>query len=301
MKYQLFNVAGPDGKPHVGVHVGGKHVHFGEGAIDDLLEEWDKSQARLARFVAEQADGASSMNPDTITFLSPLYRPGVIYGAGANYRDHVVAMAKAFDMALAADPKGEGIPPWHFIKAGRGTLAAHRQTVSYPGHTQRLDWEAELAVVIGTACRNVSEEDALACVAGYTVANDLSARDNLRRDQVDVMSPFRFDWMGHKCFEGSCPIGPYLTPASFVTSPEALDIRLWVNAELKQDSNTANHLYSVAEQVAYLSQRLTLYPGDVILTGTPAGVGMESGTFLKRGDSVRVWIDGLGELETTLR
>ncbi|MGO4304245.1 hypothetical protein [Cupriavidus sp. RAF12] len=108
MKYQLFNVSGPDGKPHVGVHVGGKHVPFGDGAIDDLLKGWDKSQAHLARFVAEQAGGASSMNPNTITFLSPLYQRGVVYGAGANYRDHVVAMEKAFGMALTADPRGKG-------------------------------------------------------------------------------------------------------------------------------------------------------------------------------------------------
>jgi 2-keto-4-pentenoate hydratase/2-oxohepta-3-ene-1,7-dioic acid hydratase in catechol pathway len=300
MKYQLFNFSGPDDKPHVGVNVNGKHVDLGAGVIDDFMENWKKFQETVEQFVANKIDGASAMDPNSIDFLPPLCRPGVIYGAGANYRDHVIAMAKAFDMELAADPKRDGIPPWHFIKAGRGTLAAHRQSVPYPGHSQRLDWEAELAVVIGVECRNVSVEDALARVAGYSVANDLSARDNLRRDQVDVTSPFRFDWIGHKCFEGSCPIGPYLTPAKFVTSPETLDIRLWVNDELKQDSNTSNHLYSVAEQVAYLSQRLTLYPGDVILTGTPAGVGMESGTFLKRGDSVRVWIDGLGELQTTL-
>jgi len=300
MKYQLFNFTETDGNRRVGVNFGGKHIDLGAGTIDDLLENWDESQALIERFVAEKADGATGMNVETIQFLPPLYRPGVIYGAGANYRDHVVAMARAFNMELAADPKRDGIPPWHFIKAGRGTLAAHRQSVPYPGHSQRLDWEAELAVIIGSECRNASEKEALERVAGYSVANDLSARDNLRRDQVDVTSPFRFDWIGHKCFEGSCPIGPYLTPARFVPSPETLDIRLWVNDELKQDSNTSNHLYSVAEQIAYLSERLTLYPGDIILTGTPAGVGMESGTFLKRGDSVRVWIDGLGELQTVL-
>ncbi|MGX6570212.1 fumarylacetoacetate hydrolase family protein [Cupriavidus necator] len=222
-------------------------------------------------------------------------------GAGANYRDHVVAMAKAFNMDLTTDPKADGVSPWHFIKAGRGTLSAHRQALPYPSHTRMLDWEAELAVVIGKACRNISPGDALDCVAGYTIANDLSARDNLRREQVDASSPFRFDWIGYKCFEGSCPLGPYLTPAAFVASPEALDIKLWVNDELKQNSNTSNHLYTVAEQIAYLSERLTLYPGDVLLTGTPAGVGMESGVFLKRGDSIRVWIDGLGELETSLQ
>ena len=301
MKYQLFSFEGPDGLPQLGVNVGAKHMHLGAGLIDDLLRDWHGAQQRIARFVAEQAGDAPAMAPADIRFLPPLLRPGVIYGAGANYRDHVVAMARAFNMALTVDPKGDGVPPWHFIKAGRGTLAAHGQSVPYPGHTQRLDWEAELAVVIGKTGRNVPVAQALDVVAGYTVGNDLSARDNLRRDNVDASSPFRFDWIGHKCFEGSCPLGPYLTPAEFIESPERLDIKLWVNDELKQDSNTANHLYTVAEQIAYLSERLTLYPGDVLLTGTPAGVGMESDTFLKRGDSVRVWIEGLGELRTLLQ
>lgn len=301
MKYQLFNFSGPDSDSRLGMRVGNGHYDLGTGTIDALLEDWGNSREVLERLAVAKAGTASDLDPDAIEFFPPLARPGVIYGAGANYRDHVIAMAKAFDMALAADPKKEGIPPWHFIKAGRGTLAAHRQTVPYPAHTQRLDWEAELAVIVGTECRNVAGRDALSHIAGYTIANDLSARDNLRRERVDVTSPFRFDWIGHKCFEGSCPMGPYFTPADFVPSPEVLDIKLWVNDELKQDSNTSNHLYSVAEQVAYLSERLTLYPGDVILTGTPAGVGMESGTFLKRGDQVRVWIDGLGELYTTLQ
>jgi 2-keto-4-pentenoate hydratase/2-oxohepta-3-ene-1,7-dioic acid hydratase in catechol pathway len=91
-----------------------------------------------------------------------------------------------------------------------------------------------------------------------------------------------------------------LTPAEFVGSPENLDIKLWLNGEIQQDSNTNNHLYNVAEQISYLSRRMELLPGDVILTGTPAGVGMERGVFLKPGDVVKVWIDGLGELETTL-
>ncbi|WP_439672379.1 2-Keto-4-pentenoate hydratase/2-oxohepta-3-ene-1,7-dioic acid hydratase [Cupriavidus necator] len=301
MKYQLFNYEGRDGTINVGVHADSRHVQFAAGTVDGLLQDWPAAQLRIARFIAQLPLAAETMEPAQIRFLPPLSQPGVIYGAGANYRDHVVAMAKAFNMDLTTDPKADGVPPWHFIKAGQGTLSAHRQALPYPSHTRMLDWEAELAVVIGKACRNISPGDALDCVAGYTIANDLSARDNLRREQVDASSPFRFDWIGHKCFEGSCPLGPYLTPAAFVASPEALDIKLWVNDELKQNSNTSNHLYTVAEQIAYLSERLTLYPGDVLLTGTPAGVGMESGVFLKRGDSIRVWIDGLGELETSLQ
>lgn len=310
MKYQVFTYRGPGDAARPGLAVDGvfydlrallgdRHPQW--RCVDDLLQEWTEASAVLQE-LASRAGGVSAdaRLPAAVQFLPPLTRCGVVYAAGANYRDHVEAMARAMNMALVLDPKAEGIPPWHFIKAGQATLAAHEQEVSLPAHTQKLDWEAELAVVIGRRASKVSIEEALDYVAGYSCANDLSARDNLRRDKVDASSPFRFDWIGHKCFKGSCPIGPFITPSQYVESPEHLDIKLWVNDELKQDSNTSNHLYSVAEQINYLSHRLDLLPGDVLLTGTPAGTGAERGMFLKRGDVVKVWIDGLGELETRI-
>lgn len=314
MKYQLFTYADATGAAGTGIAVNqqlfsltgvAKGSPLAGRSVMQLLEHWDSSHERLLAVANELTLSPSKfigevLDPDGIVFLAPVTDPGAIYAAGANYRDHVEAMGRAFDQRLVLDPKAEGIPPWHFLKAGKGTLAAHRETVPFPGHTAMLDWEAELAVVIGRRASKVSVDEALRYVAGYSCANDLSARDNLRRDKVDASSPFRFDWLGHKCFDGSCPVGPFLTPAAFVESPEDLDIKLWLNGELKQDSNTSNHLYGVADQISYLSHRLDLYPGDIILTGTPAGVGMESGTFLKRGDVIRVWIEGLGELETAI-
>jgi len=314
MTYQLFTYADDSGAARTGIAVAGdlfalQDVPGGEPvsgkSVMELLEQWDRSHVllkALARRLGESMRQAQHLrlNAAELTFLAPVLTPGAIYGAGANYRDHVEAMGRAFNMKLVLDPRAEGIPPWHFLKAGKGTLAAHRQTVPFPPHTDRLDWEAELAVVIGRTASKVTVEEALGYVAGYTCSNDLSARDNLRRDKVDDSSPFKFDWIGHKCFTGACPLGPFLTPSEFVGSPENLDIKLWVNDDIKQDSNTRNHLYGVAEQISYLSHRLDLYPGDIILTGTPAGVGMETGTFLKRGDVIRVWIEKLGELETTV-
>jgi 2-keto-4-pentenoate hydratase/2-oxohepta-3-ene-1,7-dioic acid hydratase in catechol pathway len=313
MKYQLFTYA-DNGAAGTGIAFNNHHYALDRLALGTalagksvmtLLDSWESSHAELKALIGSIARGDRDFQPAaldlaTIEFLAPVDNPGAIYGAGANYRDHVEAMARAFNMKLVLDPQAEGVPPWHFLKAGKGTLAGHRQAVPFPGHTQRLDWEAELAVVIGRRAAKVSVKEALQYVAGYSCSNDLSARDNLKRDQVDESSPFRFDWIGHKCFTGSCPLGPYLTPAEFVASPENLDIKLWLNGEIRQDSNTSNHLYGVADQISYLSHRLDLYPGDVILTGTPAGVGMETGTFLKRGDIMKVWIDGLGELETTI-
>lgn len=313
MKYQLFTYA-DTGAAGTGIAVDRQLYDLAAVArgmsvagkpMMALLDDWDDAHAQLL-VVADTLVAFSDeyeehrLDADTVTFLPPVPAPGVIYCAGANYRDHVEAMSRALNHKLVLDPKAEGIPPWHFLKTGKGSLAGHREVVAFPAHSQMLDWEAELAVVIGRRASKVSVENALHYVAGYSCSNDLSARDNLKRDNVDVTSPFRFDWIGHKCFNGSCPIGPFLTPAAFIESPEDLDIKLWLNSELKQDSNTRNHLYGVADQISYLSHRGDLYPGDIIMTGTPAGVGAESGTFLKRGDVMKVWIAGLGELETTV-
>lgn len=314
IKYQIFSFE-VAGQVRRGIAVGDLHFDIdlasaalnlpplNGSCLDDLLDDWAMNCVRLESLteaLAKNGSTGSQLDLASLKFLPPLSRPGVIYGAGANYRDHVEAMARAFNMKLVLDPKSEGVDPWHFLKAGRGTLAAHREVIPFPAHAQKLDWEAELAVVLGKRAHKVSVDTALDYVAAYSCANDLSARDHLVRQPVDPSSPFRFDWIGHKCFTGACPLGPYLTPSAFVPNPENLGIKLWLNGQLMQDSNTSNHLYSIAEQISYLSHRLDLYPGDVILTGTPAGVGMERGMFLKRGDAMTVWIDGLGELSTTL-
>jgi 2-keto-4-pentenoate hydratase/2-oxohepta-3-ene-1,7-dioic acid hydratase in catechol pathway len=314
MKYQLFTYQGPNG-PQAGLTTASGWFDLrqlaislgcdalAESGVDDLIARWAQASIELQSLAAQVAAGAprlasAALDVEQITLHAPLACPGAIYAAGANYRDHVQAMARAFNMKLVLDPKKEGIAPWHFLKSGRANLSGHKGKVPYPARTERLDWEAELAVVIGRRARAVSADRALGYVAGYMCANDLSARDHLVRANVDPSSPFRIDWIGHKCFNGSCPLGPVFTPAAFVGSPESLRIKLWLNGELRQDSNTSNHLYGVADQIAYLSERVDLLPGDVILTGTPAGVGMETGTFLKRGDMMRVWIEGLGELDT---
>lgn len=315
-KYQLFTYTGPSGA-RAGLMVGAYGYDLdramevaglgaaGAGGVDGLVARWDDARKVLSALVARIDKAASEfksvcLDMAALQLASPLLRPGAIYGAGANYRDHVEAMSKAFNMKLVLDPKKEGIAPWHFLKPGAATVTGHRADVPFPARTERLDWEAELAVVIGRRASRVGVDQALDYVAGYMCANDISARDHLVRAAVDASSPFRFDWIGHKCFTGSCPLGPVFTPAEFVGSPENLDIKLWLNGELRQDSNTNNHLYGVADQIAHLSERIDLLPGDVILTGTPAGVGMETGTFLKRGDVMTVWIEGLGELETRI-
>lgn len=317
MKYQLFSYAkAGDALERGGIKVEDKFFDLsgavrasgkslpGNCLIDDLLLRWTESHAQLVALAAEiQAKAAAfsefELKAADIVWQTPLLRPGAIYCAGANYRDHVEAMGRVMNVPVTLDPKKEGVAPWHFLKAGRATLAPHLGEVRVAEDLTKLDWEAELAVIIGRRASHVAVEDALNYVAGYSCANDLSARDHFVHPAIEATSPFRFDWVDHKSFNRSCPLGPLLTPAEFVDSPENLRIKLWLNGEIRQDSNTSNHLYGVAEQISHLSRRRDLLPGDVILTGTPAGVGMESGVFLKAGDVTKVWIEGLGELQTS--
>jgi len=158
----------------------------------------------------------------------------------------------------------------------------------------------ELAAVIGRPARNISVDRALEYVAGYTCANDLSARDLSKRAEASEKSPFHFDWTCQKSFDGACPLGPWIVPADDIPDPQDLFLKLWVNDVLKQDSNTAEMIFTLADQIAHLSRGMTLYPGDVILTGTPAGVGTGRGEFLNAGDVVKIEIERIGTLSNKI-
>ena len=166
-------------------------------------------------------------------------------------------------------------------------MTGNKATVKLPKASNAIDWEAELGAVIGKKAKDVPLEKALDYVAGYTVANELSARDLGRRAQLPDATPFKWDWVGQKCFDDACPIGPWIVPASDIKDPQKLGIKLWVNDVIKQDSNTSDMIFNLAEQLSHLSSRITLYPGDIILTGTPAGVGAARKEFLKAGDTTR--------------
>jgi len=270
----------------------------GDASVLQILEDWERAQARLASAADSIRPGASgAMALADLTLLAPVHWPVSIYCAGANYGDHVRAMAARQGVTQEPNPKEAGLKPWHFLKPSR-TAVGDRADVRVVSAS--LDWEIELAAVIGRTARNVSIEDALSHVAGYTIANDLSARDLSRRPGLSDTTPFRWDWIGQKCFDGSCPMGPAIIPADQIGDPMNLGLRLFVNGELKQNSNTSEMIFTTAEQISHLSSRLTLYPGDVVLTGTPSGTGAESGTFLKAGDVIRAEIDGLGALNTTI-
>ena len=265
-----------------------------------VLEDWVEAEALIETAVATTGSGGTASSPlAKVRLLAPVLYPSAIFCAGANYSDHMAEMTRVFNLAPEPDPHKAGLTPWHFIKASRTVVEADAR-IPLPARTKMLDWEAELAAFIGRSAKNVAVESALDYVAGYTVANDLSARDFTVRPNVPESSPFRYDWISQKSFDDACPVGPWIVPAKQIPDPQRLGIKLWVNDVLKQDSHTSKMIFSLAEQIAQLSARLTLHPGDLILTGTPAGVGMARKEFLKSGDVVRVWVDQVGELTNTL-
>ena len=263
----------------------------------DVLDDWDAAHKLLD--TAAKAPKGDGKPVKQTKFLAPLRWPGTIYCAGANYQDHAEEMWKASGQPPQPDPHELGLKPWFFIKAARSVTDPDAK-VSISKYSKKMDWEAELAVVIGRKARDLTLDNALSCVAGYTVGNDLSARDLGFRPQLPDSSPFRADWIRHKSFDGSCPLGPWITPAAYISNPSKLAIKLWVNDTLKQNSNSGNMIFTIAEQISHLSTGITLYPGDVIMTGTPAGVGAGRGEFLKAGDVVKVEIAEIGSITNTM-
>jgi len=264
-----------------------------------ILADWGRSKDVLSAFAAGAgARRAGALDMSHVRLLAPIPLPGAIYCAGANYRDHVLEMARAQNIQPEPDPHTLGLKAWHFIKASH-CVTGPDAVVPLPAHAKKVDWEAELGVVIGHQARNVPVDRALEVVAGYTIGNDLSARDVSRRPGISDTSPFKFDWVAQKCFDGACPLGPCIVLADDIPDPHKLAIELKVNGVVKQSSNTSELIFNVVEQIAHLSEKITLHPGDVILTGTPAGVGAGRGEFLKAGDEVRITIEGVGELVNT--
>ncbi|MDA4893809.1 fumarylacetoacetate hydrolase family protein [Streptomyces sp. MS2A] len=228
-----------------------------------------------------------------VRILPPLRSPGKVIAVAANYQEHVTESgARPRDVRTAS--------PRLFLKPDTSVVGDGAEVV-LPSITTELDWEAELAVVIGRTAREVREEDALGHVFGYATSNDLSARSLALEGPRDgeAWTGF-FDWLEGKWLDGSAPLGPYLVTADEVPDPQRLTVGLTVNGQVRQSGTTADMIHSVAELVAFSSRLMTLRPGDVILTGTPAGVGATTGTFLHPGDVVVAEIQGLGALTTRI-
>jgi 2-keto-4-pentenoate hydratase/2-oxohepta-3-ene-1,7-dioic acid hydratase in catechol pathway len=264
--YRLATYADPGGSPRAGIVVGDRVIDAAaalerQGAaitpkvpsVLALLEAWGDIHPRLQAIAsAERRESGTFGGRELsgIRLLAPVLYPGAIFCAGANYRDHVEEMSKALGLPQEPDPHELGLKPWHFLKASAACVRATDTRIALPSYSKSVDWEAEIAVVMGRECRDVGVNEALAYVAGVTVVNDLSARDHLRRKSVAVDSPFHFDWVSQKCFDGALPMGPWICPLSEIGDLGNLAIKLWVNDELMQDSSSSNLIFSVADQIS---------------------------------------------------
>ena len=290
--WALATIQGPDG-PVGCVEVGGRLYPLttvkgiNDITVADLFTDWAAAEAAISAALAglDPAD-AIAEGPR----LAPILYPGKVLCAGANYFRHMAEMG--FPVENKSTQR-----LFFFFKPPRNAVVGEGPVVHMPLDTHAFDWEVELALVIGKTCRAVSADRALEHVAAYTVAVDFCARDlNKAPDQF-----YKLDWVAGKAQETCCPMGPRLVPASAFGDPQAIRLGLRVNGETKQDDVTGDMIFPVAEQIAILSRIMTLDPGDVVLTGTPAGVGAAKQTFLSVGDRVEAWIDGIGTLTNTIQ
>ena len=250
-----------------------------------FITAWESGDADLRAVVALALSGDPAglplLSSAAVRFLAPVPDAATVLAVGLNYRSH-----------CAEQGKSPPSTPMFFAKL-TSSLSGHGAPIQSWPITAELDFEGELAVVIGRGGRAIPESTALEHVFGYTIMNDVTARDLQRNDR---------QWTRAKGLDGFAPVGPLVVTVDEIPDPQVLRIRTWVNGELRQDGTTDDMAFSVAHIVAVASQAITLRPGDIITTGTPCGVGVydKPPRFLVPGDVVRISIDGIGELENVV-
>jgi 2,4-didehydro-3-deoxy-L-rhamnonate hydrolase len=298
--FYLLSYADENGRPRPAIRVGEQVLDLAKAGIGvdstlAVLGAWETMEPKLAALadelvahsgVSQHLAGAVQSLAST-KLLAPILYPGGIFCAAANYTDHMK------EMSGREPPDKKVTRPYFFPKTTVHSIIATGDAIKLPKVSKQVDWECEIGVVIGKPARNVKESNAMDYVAGYTIMNDLSLRDHNARTDWS----FRVDWFAHKCFDTSAPMGPWITPKSQIADIYNLGIKLSVNDTVMQDSSTKFMHFSIPEQIAYLTERLTLRPGDVISTGTPSGVGRPRGIFLKPGDTVTMEVEGIGKMK----
>ena len=309
MAYGLATVA-VDGKAQAVLVRDGRYVpltNWGEDRdLPGLLAAWDEVLPKLAQWAREDGafSGAASFAEASVQMP---YRPGQVFCTGANYKKHVVGLIMG-DPSMRT-PEYEALSPeelkarvekmmderakalpFVFLKLP-ASVVGPRDEVVLPFDVEKPDWELELGVVIGKRAHRVSAGEAMDYVAGYAVVNDVTARELIfRRDGSAIGA----DWLSGKSFPTFLPFGPMIVPKDQVADPYDLNIRLSVNGKVYQDESTSDMMVSIERQIAYLSSRVVLEPGDLICTGSPYGNGSAFGVFLKPGDVMEGTITGLG-------
>jgi len=243
-------------------------------------------KGEMIDFIKTKADctpSGKAIPLDSITLAPPVSSPSKIVAIGLNYRDHI------------RESKGE-VPKFPLIFAKfPNSLIGHNDLITWNMNlTKKVDFEAELAVIIGKRAHKCSETEAMEVIFGYTCANDVSARDLQFGDG---------QWVRGKSLDTFCPLGPWITTADDIPDPHSLGIRCWLNGQIMQDSTTRMMIFKLPELISFLSHNFTLFPGDIILTGTPHGVGTfrEPSVYMKDGDEVVVEIETIGRLVNVCR
>jgi 2-keto-4-pentenoate hydratase/2-oxohepta-3-ene-1,7-dioic acid hydratase in catechol pathway len=250
--------------------------------------------AQLTEF-AESHSIVTSM--EQVKLLAPIPRPGKIIALAGNYSEHIREVGRA--LGLSDSPRQTTVPRPFIMPAT--VVIGPNEEIPWPAYSEQIDYEIELAVVIGKKAKCVKPESALEYVAGYTIVNDVSARSVTFKGNRKARPWDEFyDWLNGKWADGFLPMGPYMLTRDEVAEPQNLAMQLKVNGEVRQRANTSQMIYLVADIVSFLSYIMRLEPGDVIATGTPSGVAMATGRFLQPGDTIECTIENLGTLTNTL-
>lgn len=280
------------GAQHLGV-VSGESVRLpalSEPWPNDMLQFIEGGPDLWRRLAARLGQVPVTCKLDDVRLLAPIPRPRKnIICLGLNYAEHI---QEAFGARGHQAQTPEHLVV--FTKAPTTVNGPHSDILVDDAVSAEMDWEVELALVIGVGGRGISKDDALKHVFGYTVVNDVSARD--------IQMNHKQFFLG-KSLDGACPMGPWIVTADEVPDPQALNLRSWVNGELKQDSNTRQQIFDIVTTISVLSRGMTLEPGDVIATGTPAGVGFARTPpeYLRPGDVVECAVEGIGRLRNPVR
>lgn len=274
------------GERRVGVEVrdGGDIVDLcaGDSSIPSDMRSFIEGGQKTLLAAKSVIDRGGSVIPrDSVKIVAPIYNPDKVLCVGMNYKDHCGEQ----DAPVPIEPV--------IFNKFPSSIIGPTEDLQYPEETQKLDWEVELTIVIGKDAKRVQESDAMNYVFGYTVAHDVSARDW-------QLEPGKNggQWLIGKAMDGFCPLGPAIVMKEDINDPHNLGLRCRVNGVTKQDSNTNQLVHKTAAMVSFISRFMTLRPGDVILTGTPPGVGVfrKPPEYLKRGDVVECEIDGIGKV-----
>ncbi|MCK5566239.1 MAG: fumarylacetoacetate hydrolase family protein [Planctomycetes bacterium] len=234
---------------------------------------------------------------EKIKLLAPILSPGKILALAGNYSKHIAEAGR--ELGLTDSPKTKTVPRPFLMPCN--VVTGQDTVIPWPEYSKEVDYEVELAVVIGKTAKCVSAEQASDHIAGYCIANDISARSvTFKKNRAERPWDDFFDWLNGKWADGFFPIGPYIVTADEIENAQELNIELSVNGQLRQKANTSQMIFSVCETISFISHLVKLEPGDIIATGTPEGVGMATGDYLKPDDELTCSIEKIGTLTNTL-